>query len=71
MGTIAKWYFATWRGIFCPSKGGAILGSTGYRKTVLFLLSAILVSTVWPVGYQDTAKSEGVLFFSCLICLKF
>jgi hypothetical protein len=33
-----------------------------------FLLSAILVSTVWPVGYQDTAKSKGVWFvFSCLI----
>ncbi len=23
--------FATWRGIFRPSKGGAILGFTGYR----------------------------------------
>jgi hypothetical protein len=24
-----------------------------------FLLSAMLVSTIWPVGYQDTAKYEG------------
>jgi hypothetical protein len=35
MGMTAKTSFATWRGIFRPSKGGAILGYTGYRLSGL------------------------------------
>jgi hypothetical protein len=36
MGYIPKPTCSTWRGIFCPSKGGAISCSTGYRKYTVF-----------------------------------